>query len=170
MRDPRLEKLAKMLLEYSNKVESGQHVLIKGNILTKPLMKELIKHTYRLGAYPHVELLDDEIGREISLGNTEERMEETVKWNLEKYKDIDAFITIIADQNDSEYSDVPSEIKVMQAKVGKPVSNLVVNTKQWVLLNYPTFSLAQKAKMSLEQFEDFLLDVCLVDLSHQEPI
>ena len=55
MRDPRLEKIAKMLLEYSNKVESGQHVLIKGNILTKPLMKELIKHTYRLGAYPHVE-------------------------------------------------------------------------------------------------------------------
>lgn len=165
MRDPRLEKLAKMLLEYSNKVKAGQHVLIKGNVLTKPLMRELIKHTYRLGAYPHIELLDDEIGREISLGNTEERMEQTVKWNLEKYKDIDAFITIIADENDSEYSDVPSEIKVMQAKVGKPVSNLIVNTKEWVLLNYPTFSLAQKAKMSLEQFENFLLDVCLVDYS-----
>ncbi len=165
MRDPRLEKLAKMLLEYSNKVKAGQHVLIKGNVLTKPLMRELIKHTYRLGAYPHIELLDDEIGREISLGNTEERMEQTVKWNLEKYKDIDAFITIIADENDSEYSDVPSEIRVMQAKVGKPVSNLIVNTKEWVLLNYPTFSLAQKAKMSLEQFENFLLDVCLVDYS-----
>ena len=42
---------------------------------------------------------------------------------------------------------------------------MIVNTKQWVLLNYPTPSLAQKAKMSLEQFEDFLLDVCLVDYS-----
>ena len=30
-------------------------------------------------------------------------------------------------------------------------------------MNYPTPSLAQKAKMSLEQFEDFLLNVCLVD-------
>ena len=61
MRDPRLEKLAKTLLEYSNKVEAGQHVLIKGNILAKPLIKELIKHTYRIGAYPHTEILDDEI-------------------------------------------------------------------------------------------------------------
>lgn len=72
---------------------------------------------------------------------------------------------MFADENDSEYSDVPTEIKVMQARVGRPVSNLIVNTKQWVLLNYPTPSLAQKAKMSLEQFEDFLLDVCLVDYS-----
>jgi len=72
---------------------------------------------------------------------------------------------VFADENDSEYSDVPTEIKVMQARVGRPVSNLIVNTKQWVLLNYPTPSLAQKAKMSLEQFEDFLLDVCLVDYS-----
>ena len=165
MRDPRLEKLAKTLLEYSNKVEAGQHVLIKGNILAKPLIKELIKHTYRIGAYPHPEILDDEIGRELSLGNTEERMEKVTGWNLEKYKDIDAFISVFADENDSEYSDVPTEIKVMQARVGRPVSNLIVNTKQWVLLNYPTPSLAQKAKMSLEQFEDFLLDVCLVDYS-----
>ena len=163
MRDPRLQKLAKMLLEYSNKVEAGQHVLIKGNYVAKPLIKELIKHTYKLGAYPHTEILDDEIGRELSLGNTEERMKKVTMWNLEKYKEIDVFITIVADENDSEYSDVPTEIKIMQAKVGKPVSNLIVNHKQWVLLNYPTSSLAQKAKMSLEQFEDFLLDVCLVD-------
>jgi len=163
MRDPRLQKLAKMLLEYSNKVEAGQHVLIKGNYVAKPLIKELIKHTYKLGAYPHTEILDDEIGRELSLGNTEERMKKVTMWNLEKYKEIDVFITIVADENDSEYSDVPTEVKIMQARVGKPVSNLVVNHKQWVLLNYPTPSLAQKAKMSLEQFEDFLLDVCLVD-------
>lgn len=163
MRDPRLQRLAKMLLEYSNKVEAGQHVLIKGNYCAKPLIKELIKHTYRLGAYPHTELLDDEIGRELALGNTEERMQQVTAWNLDKYKDIDAFISVFADENDSEYNDVPTDIKIMQARVGKPATNLIVNTKQWVLLNYPTPALAQKAKMSLEAFEDFLLDVCLVD-------
>ena len=111
------------------------------------------------------EILDDEIGRELSLGNTEERMEKVTEWQLDKYKNIDAFVSVFADENDSEYSDVPTEIKVMQARVAKPVSNLIVNEKQWVLLNYPTPALAQKAKMSLEAFEDFLLDVCLVDYS-----
>ena len=129
------------------------------------MIKELIKETYRLGAFPHTEILDDEIGRELSLGNTEERMEKVTEWQLDKYKNIDAFVSVFADENDSEYSDVPTEIKVMQARVAKPVSNLIVNEKQWVLLNYPTPALAQKAKMSLEAFEDFLLDVCLVDYS-----
>ena len=101
----------------------------------------------------------------MSLGNTEERMEKVTEWQLDKYKNIDAFVSVFADENDSEYSDVPTEIKVMQARVAKPVSNLIVNKKQWVLLNYPTPALAQKAKMSLEAFEDFLLDVCLVDYS-----
>ena len=146
MRDPRLQKLAKSLLEYSNKVQAGQHVLIKGNYCAKPLIKELIKETYRLGAFPHTEI--------------EERMEKVTEWQLDKYKNIDAFVSVFADENDSEYSDVPTEIKVMQAHVAKPVSNLIVNEKQWVLLNYPTPALAQKAKMSVEAFEDCLLDVC----------
>lgn len=165
MRDPRLKQLARNLLQYSNKVKEGQHVLIKGNYCARPLIKELIKETYSLGAYPHTEILDDEIGRELSLGNTESRMKKVTEWQLDKYKDIDAFISVVADENDSEYNDVPSEIKQMQARVSKPVSNLIVNEKQWVLLNYPTPGLAQKARMSLEAFEDFLLDVCLVDYS-----
>ncbi len=163
MRDPRLRKLAMNLLAYSNQVKAGQHVLIKGSVKAKPLVKELIKATYELGAYPHLELMDDELGREIALGNSEARMTQTVKWNLDRYQDIDAFVSVYADENDSEYNDVPAEIKKMQAKIGRPASDLIVNTKQWVLLNYPTPSLAQKAKMSLEAFEDFLLDVCLVD-------
>ncbi|MGL4373935.1 MAG: aminopeptidase, partial [Turicibacter sp.] len=131
----------------------------------KPLLKELVKHTYKLGAFPHVEILDDELGREVALGNSQTRMEKVVEWNLNRYADIDAFVSVYADENDSEYTDVPSEIKTMQSRVGRPVSDLIVNTKQWVLLNYPTPSLAQKAKMSLEAFEDFLLDVCSVDYS-----
>lgn len=163
MRDQRLEKLASTLLTYSNQVKSGQHVLIKGHLAAKPLIKELVKESYRIGAFPHIEILDDEIGRELSLGNTEARMEKIVQWNLAKYEGIDAFVMVYAEENDSEYSEVSSEIKVMQAQKGKPVSDLIVNTKQWVLLNYPTAGLAQKAKMSLTAFEDFLLDVCLVD-------
>ncbi len=163
MRDQRLVTLAKNLLVYSNKVQAGQHVLIKGHVGAKPLLKELIKATYEIGAYPHLELLDDELGRCVAMGNSEARMQQIVSWNLDRYKDIDAFVSVYADENDSEFTDVPVEIKKMAAKVGRPASDVIVNTKQWVLLNYPTSALAQKAKMSLEAFEDFLLDVCLVD-------
>ena len=164
MKDPRLKKLANMLLEYSNQVKAGQHVLIAGHLAAKPLMKELIKETYRIGAYPHIEITDDELRREMSLKNTEVREEKRVEWSLPRIKGMDAFVFISAPANDSETSDVASEIRVMEARIGKPLSDLINNgDKQWVLLNYPTSSLAQKAKMSLESFEDFLLEVCLVD-------
>lgn len=163
MKDLRLQKLAQNLLEYSNKVKKGQHVLIKGHLEAKPLLKELVKHCHKLGAYPYVEIIDDEINREVMMHNSEERMNQLVKWNTPRYKEMDAFISVYAENNDSESSDVPAEIKVMTAKIGRELSNIIINEKEWVLLNYPTSSLAQKASMSTEKFEDFLLDVCTVD-------
>ncbi len=163
MRDPRLEKLAKNLLEYSVRIKKGEHVLIKAHLVTKPLIKELIKHAYSLGAYPHLELLDDELNRALMMHNSEERAQKIVDWELPKTKDMDAFISIYGEYNDSETTDVPMDIKMMNAKIKKQLSNIIVKEKKWVLLNYPTESLAQKAKMSSEAFEDFLLDVCTVD-------
>lgn len=163
MRDVRIEKLAKNLLEYSNKVKPGQFVQIRGNIEAKPLIKELIRHCYRLGAYPIVELMDDEIARELGMGNSEERMKKLVDWKLPQTEQTDAFVSVYAEENDSETNDVPIENKKLAAKLGRQLSDVIINTKQWVLLNYPTKGLAQKAKMSTEAFEDFLLDVCSID-------
>ncbi len=163
MRDPRLEKLAKSLLEYSTKVKEGNHVLIKAHLISKPLIKELIKHCYKLGAYPYVDLLDDEIARDLLMNNSLERSEKLVEWELPKTKEIDAFISIFGEENDSEKTDVSTDIKKMTAKIRRKLSDIIIKEKKWVLLNYPTSSLAQKAGMSSEAFEDFLLDVCTVD-------
>jgi aminopeptidase len=163
MRDPRLQKIAQNLLEYSNQVKAGQHVAIKGHVAAKPLILELVKHCYQLGAYPYVDLLDDEISRAIAMNNSEARMLKHVEWNLPKTQEMDAFINIYAEDNDSELTDVPTDNKIMAAKFGRKLSDIIVNQKQWVLLNYPTSALAQKAKMSTEAFADFVFDVCTVN-------
>lgn len=163
MRDPRLATLAKSLLEYSNNVQAGHKVLIRGNYTAKPLLKELVKHAYKLGAYPYVEILDDEMSREVMMGASEESIKTNLNWKIAQANDVDAFVSVFAPENDSEYSDVPGEIKLLNSRLSKPLSDIIVNQKEWVLLNYPTSSLAQKAKMSLEKFTDYLLDVCTVD-------
>ncbi|ERJ13005.1 aminopeptidase [Haloplasma contractile] len=163
MRDPRIKKIAKNLLEYSNNVKKGQHVLIQGHVASKPLLKELVKQTHELGAHPHLELRDDELTRELTLETKEDRLDRIVSWKLNQLRDIDAVISVFAGDNDYELSDVSSDIKMMSAKMMQPVSDEVVGNKQWVLLNYPTASMAQKAKMSTEQFEDFVFDISSVD-------
>lgn len=165
MKDPRLQTLAKNLLEYSVKVKKGQMVLIRGHIVAKPLLKELIKHCYQIGAHPFVELIDDEIAREVMMHNNEERMKKHIDWTTQRTHEIDAVISVYAENNDSELSDVSTEIKVMTAKMQRPLSDIIINQKRWVLLNYPTSALAQKAKMSTERFTDFVFDVCSLDYS-----
>jgi aminopeptidase len=126
------------------------------------LVKELVKETYRLGAYPIVVLHDDEITRELEMGNSEVPMKKDAEWALAQFAEIDAFIYISAENNDAEFSDIPMETQVLSAQIYEPVSDLRCS-KEWVLLNYPTSAMAQKAKMSLSMFEDFLFDVCAID-------
>jgi len=165
MKDKRLEKLAKTLLNYSCEVKEGQHVRINGDVESKPLLIELVKECRRIGAHPYVDLMDDEIGRQISLCSKEERLDKIVEWETPKYKGIDASIGVYADRNDFASVDVPMDLKKLAAKKLRPLSNIIMNEKKWVVLNYPTHHLAHKAKMSYEQFYDFCMEVSLVDYS-----
>jgi aminopeptidase len=165
MRDPRLQKIAASLVNYSVEVKAGQHVRIFGDYEAKPLILEIIREVRKVGAHPYVELGDDEISREVAMSTTEERLDMLAKWKTDQYNDIDASIAVYADRNDYASIDVPDEIKLMTAKKMRPVSDIIINGKKWVLLNYPTHHLANKAKMSFEQFYDYCMKVSMADYS-----
>jgi len=85
-------------------------------------------------------------------------------------KNMDAYIGIRAGNNTSELSDVPSDnMKTFTQTVVKKVhlDTRVPKTK-WVVLRYPTDSMAQLSKMSTEAFEDFYFDVCTLDYSKMD--
>ncbi|WP_026690839.1 aminopeptidase [Alteribacter aurantiacus] len=168
MNDPRIGQLADVLLDHSIRIKEGERVLITGHHTTKPLMAELIDRSYDRQAYPYIELIDDELGRHLNMGCEKEQLETQAKWALQRYKDIDAVIAIIAEENDAEMAEVPSEKFRLRGEVFKPVQEFYINNRRWVLLNYPTPGLAQKAGMSTKAFTDFLLDVCTADYKKME--
>jgi aminopeptidase len=51
----------------------------------------------------------------------------------------------------------------------KPVLDHRVNETKWVVLRWPTASMAQQAGMSTEKFEDFFFKVCTLDYSRMIP-
>jgi len=51
----------------------------------------------------------------------------------------------------------------LYSKMMRPVLNYRVNKTRWVVLRWPTPSMAQAANMSTEAFEDFYFDVCTMD-------
>ncbi|MDX8343228.1 aminopeptidase [Rossellomorea sp. YZS02] len=168
MRDPRLEKLAEVLLTHSLKVKEGEKLMIAGEQTTKPLIKELLKKSYEIGAIPYFELGDQELNRIMATHARPEQMILRNKWNLEQYQDLDAFISIASDANDAEMSEVPPEQWQELMPHMKESNDYLIQNKKWVLLNYPNFSLAQKAKMSYDTFFDYLLEVCTVNYKQME--
>lgn len=168
MRDPRFEKLAKLIVNHSVSLQKDEHVLIRADIEAIPFVKVLIKEIYKAQAIPHVRLSDEDINREVLMNVNDKYFDKVAAWNKQVYEDIDASITIVAEKNDSASQDVPFENKLLAAKRLRPVSDIIINQKKWTLLNYPTHGLAQKAKMSYEAFFDYLFDVCTVDYQKME--
>ena len=86
------------------------------------------------------------------------------KEELDYMKEMDCFIAIRGSENDVECCDVPHEQNELISEIlGTPVLNERVNNTKWVVLRWPNPSMAQRANMSTEAFEDFYFDVCTLD-------
>lgn len=74
--DERIKTLAYNLVHFSCKLEKGEKVWISCNgVHPLPLVKQIIKETYRVGAIPFVKMMTNSLERELLLGATEEQPE-----------------------------------------------------------------------------------------------
>lgn len=72
--DERIKTLAYNLVHFSCKLEKGEKVWISCNgVHPLPLVKQIIKETYRVGAIPFVKMMTNSLERELLLGATEEQ-------------------------------------------------------------------------------------------------
>lgn len=162
--DPRVKKLSELLTGYSCDLQKGEKVLIdyEGESC-KPLVKQLIKDAYKLGAKPYVTHRDSAVLREILLEAEEDQIEFLNDYQLYQMKGMDAYIAIRGNENVSELSDVPVEKLNLYNKLTRPTLDYRVNKTKWVILRYPNPSMAQLAGKSQEAFEDFFFNVCTLD-------
>ncbi len=170
MRDPRVKKLASNLVNYSCKVQKGEHVLIEIFGSNTELVRELISEVYAAGGYPYVWKTDHQLLRAQLMGTTEEHMKKIASFSRAQMAAMDCYIGIRGGDNVSELADVPEEkMKIYMEHFSKPVhtEERVTNTR-WVVLRYPGPSMAQLAGMSTEQFEDFYFQVCTMDYGRMD--
>lgn len=165
MKDPRLTKLAKVLINYSCKLQKGEKVLIEGFDVPPQIIIELVREARIADGIPFATIKQNEIQREIIREGREEQLKEIGDYELYRMKKVQAYIGVRGALNSSELVDVPSEkMKLYQTHWLKPVHlDQRVRFTKWVVLRYPTHSMAQQAGMSTEEFENFYFDVCTLD-------
>lgn len=168
MRDPRLEILAKNLVQYSVKVQPGDKVLIEMIGSERELVKCLIEEVYREGGLPFIELSDRAVEAALITGADEAQMKHWAQYDLKRMETMDAYIGIRSGDNANELADVPSEqMKLYDTLYWHPIhSERRVKHTKWVVLRYPNAAMAQSAGMSTARFEDFYFQVCNLDYRH----
>ena len=94
-----IQTLAKNLINYSTNLKKGEKVLIEGTPYCLELILELIKETYKVGAYPFVNFGESKITRELLKSTNEEHIKLMANYMRPKMEDMDAYIGISATEN-----------------------------------------------------------------------
>ncbi|BDD01729.1 aminopeptidase [Persicobacter psychrovividus] len=170
MKDPRIDLLAKNLINYSCDLKAGEKVLIENFGVQKELVIALVKEANKIGALPFVSLKDLEVERSLRMGATKAQFERMAQAEADMMRDMDAYIGLRAGDNVNEFTDVPHEkTEIFNETILKKVHlDLRVAKTRWVVLRYPTASMAQLAKMSTEAFEDHYFNVCTLDYAKMD--
>lgn len=170
MKDPRVTQLAKNLIRFSCGVQAGENVLIESIGDNDMLVKALIREAYEVGANPFVWLEKKSVDREFIKGCNEEQLKLKAEIDAQMMSRMQAFIGIRGGSNNAETSDVPADkLSLYSAHYMNTVHGKVrVPKTRWVVLRYPTPSMAQMADMSTEAFEDYYFNVCNLDYSKMD--
>ncbi|MHC2070315.1 aminopeptidase [Bremerella sp. T1] len=159
--DPRLEKLAQVLVQYSAKVEPGQLVRISGSTVTEPLIVAVYREVVRAGAHPEVSVVPDECKRIMLEEGSDEQLSYESPLLLHSVDTIDCSIGLWGQKNTKALSTIPPQKSTLQSQARKTyfkkfLGRAAEGTLNWVGTQFPCDSSAQDAEMSLSEYEDFV--------------
>ncbi len=170
MTDPRITKLAQLLINYSVKLKKGEHVLIETFDCPDEIAIECVRAARNAGGNAHVALRHNRVMRALNETASEDNLKVWADNDRHRMSKMDCYLGIRGSDNVSEMSGIPS--KQMQ-RVGKLYAKPVhfdqrVNHTRWCVLRWPTPSMAQLAQVNTDAFEKFYFDVCTMDYARMD--
>lgn len=166
MSDPRIERLAEILIQHSCELQPGERVLIEAFDLPEPtIVCRLVELAAARGALPVVSLKNNAVQRSLYRSGTADSLAMIGEFERHRMAEMQAYIGIRGAANSSQFADVPlTQMDLYQKHWWHPVHSATrVPKTKWVVLRWPTDAFAQAANMSSQQFLDFYFDVCTAD-------
>lgn len=163
MTDPRIQKLARILVNYSITVKKGSVIKINYGIDAKELALECYKLIIKKGAIPSPKAIVPGFGYfyyKLASDNLLKKVPLVSKFEAEK---TDGWISIGAEYNSKEFTHIDPKKIALRSKITKPISDIVMKRDNWVMCEFPTHAMAQDAEMSLSELEDFVYSATNID-------
>ncbi|MBD0289608.1 MAG: aminopeptidase [Thermoleophilia bacterium] len=173
MADPRVERLADVIVSYSTAVRAGDLVVVDATPLAAPLVRETYGRVLRAGGHPHVRVAVDGIEEALFREGSEEQLQWVSPAREQDVERADVRIVFEAEYNTRSMTQVDPARQALAGRARKRLGDRLfartaAGEMRWCVTVYPTNAAAQEAGMSLAQYEDFVFGAGLLD--REDPV
>jgi len=173
MPDPRVTKLAKVLVHYSTDVKKGQQVLIQTSPIADELTRAVYEEAVKAGAHPFVTNAVPGTKEAFLKFASEEQLDYVSPITKLIVETFDAYINIWTEYNTRDLSGIdPSRMartRKAQSQINKTfLQRSAEGAMHWAVTVYPNYAMAQEADMSLRDYEDFVYGAGM--LNEDDPV
>ena len=159
--DPRVTKMAEILVNYSVNVQPGERAMVRFGFLAQPLLYEVYRLLLEGGAAEVV--FQPEMGEDDMIEIFFRHSSKQQRTTLPKLYDhlihnVDIFMILDAPRNTRFLSGIDPDTQTEYYTTLRPITNWRVDKTRWTLVQYPTEALAMDAGMSFNDYADFLFN------------
>jgi aminopeptidase len=167
MTDPRVERLADLLVDYSLALGEGQVVRIDSLDAGAPLVLAVYRSALRARALPYTNVGLSGLGETLLQHGSEDQLTYLSPIQWEEIEQLDALVTIWSESNTRALSRVEPDRHAAYIAAQRKLSNrrwerISSGEMSWCGTLFPTNAHAQEAEMSLAEYEDFVFAACHV--------
>jgi aminopeptidase len=168
------DKLAKILINYSLNLQSGETLLIETTDLSRELCLSVYKEALKAGAHPYISIELSGTKELFYQYSTDTQLLYVNPVHKFMYENFDARLYILAPANTRSLSNVdPKRFqtanKAFMEKAKSYLYRRISNQQiKWCYTACPTQALAQEADMGLEEYKKFVFESC--KLNEPDPI
>jgi len=168
MSDPRIKKLADLLVNYSVKVQPGQWVLINSHVIAEPLTNEVLRAVLEAGGLPQIILSSDDLVETGFRYSNNEQLSWISPVVKTLYEEVDVLIALRAFENTKYLANIDPKKQQVQAQARQELMQTYMKRAasgdlKWTLTQYPCPAYAQDADMSLSEYQDFVHSATYTD-------
>lgn len=175
MTDTRIDKFARILVDYSTRVNPGDRVAITATTAAEPFLKTLYGLILDRGGYPH--LLVDLPGQDELFYNfaRDEQYEFVPRFHKMAFEQFDVLIKIRSETNTRALSGVPSNLlarrqKALSSLLEAQMRRGANKSLRWMSTLFPTPAYAMEAEMGYEEYQAFFYQACHADENTPDPV
>jgi aminopeptidase len=166
--DVRIEKLAKVLVNYSLGVRPKQWVRIEGGAEAAPLIAAAYVEVLKAGGYPMTRVTLPGLSYLAMKHATEDQLRFVSPTEKLETAKVDCRLSLWGGSNTKELSNADPKRMAIARAAGRPLfdrflARIASGSIHWCGTQFPTPSAAQDAEMSLAEYEDFVYGAGMVE-------